>query len=155
MSRAKSKRRTRKRRDERRRTPQRVLKRRVGKKFSDHKVMVGPTPDGLKMSEVLEAFVRPYVEHAATEDALTSLVGTAVVAWNATLFPEEDRQSVLDEAVAGFPREARVDGRRLVEDLMERKETHFARYRRAILDFEVVDKGNSWRLLVVSTVAPM
>ena len=155
MSRGKSNRSAKKRRDKRRRGLHVSLKQRTGKNFPDHKVMVGPPPDGVKMSEVLERLVGPYTEYAETENAFRELVTMAVVAWNVTLFPEKDRQSALDEALAALPLEARADSRRIVEELMERKERHFSGYRRMILDFEVVDKDDSWRLLVASSVADL
>ena len=155
MPRGKSKRRKKKRRDERRRTLQRRLKRRVRKNLPDQKVLVGPPRDGVKMSEVLEQFVEPYMEYAETEDAYRKLLGIAIVAWNVALLPDKERQSDLDDVLVNLPAEVRDDGKKIAEELMERKERHFSHYRRMILDFEIEDAGDKWHLSVISMATPV
>ena len=92
MSQGKSKRREKKRRD-RRRGLQKALGRRVKENFPHQKVSVGPLSDGIKMSDVLEEFVEPYLEFAETEEAYRKLLSVAVVAWNVALFPEKGQPS--------------------------------------------------------------
>jgi len=149
----KSKRRQKKRNDRRRR-PQRALKRRVKENFPHQKVSVGPTSDGIKMSKVLEEFVEPYQQYAETKKAYKKLLTTAIVAWNVTLFPENDRPSRLDELLVTLPEDVREDGRQIIEELMVRKERFFSQHRRMIVDFEVADIGSKKHLSVMSMAGP-
>jgi hypothetical protein len=150
VSRAKSKRHKKKRRDQRR-ALRRTLTQRVKRNFPDQKVIVGPTSDGIKMSDVLEEFVEPYRQFAETEDAYRKLLMLAIVAWNVTLFAEKDRLSSLDELLATLPEEAREDGREIIRELMARKQRFFSQHRRMIIDFELTGTAEDWHLSVMST----
>ena len=150
VSRARSKRQGKKRRD-RRRALRRTLTQRVKRNFPDQKVIVGPTSDGIKMSDVLEEFVEPYRQFAETEDAYRKLLMLAIVAWNVTLFAEKDRLSSLDELLATLPEEAREDGREIIRELMARKQRFFSQHRRMIIDFELTGTAEDWHLSVMST----
>lgn len=150
MSRGKSKRRQ-KRRCDRQRGLQKSLRQRVKENFPHQKVIVGPTSDGIKMSDVLEEFVEPYRQFAETKQAYRKLLTVAIVAWNVTLFAEKDRPSTLDELLVTLPERVRKDGREIIEELMVRKETFFSQHRRMIIDFEVADTGGEWHLSVMST----
>jgi len=118
-------------------------------------VVIGPTSDGIKMSDVLEEFVEPYQQFAETKDAYRKLLTTAIVAWNVMLFPEKERSSRLDELLGTLPERVRKDGRQIIEELMVRKERFFSQYRRMIIDFEVEDTGGEWHLSVMSMAGPV
>jgi len=154
MSRGKSKRWEKKRRDHRR-GPQKTFIQRIKEKFPDQKVIVGPTSDGIKMSDVLEDFVEPYRQFAETKEAYWKLLSIAIIAWNATLIPEKDRLSRLDELLVALPEDAREDGRQIIEELMVRKEKLFSQYRRMIIDFELANTAGQWHLSVMSTAGPV
>lgn len=109
-----------------------------------------------KMSEVLEDFVEPYRDLADTDDALRKLLSLALVAWNAALLPEDQRRAMIDEMVeAGLSRGTEADraqAREIIEMLVRRKEEHFAANRRAIVSFELTDRGDDYHLSVASTL---
>jgi hypothetical protein len=107
------------------------------------------------MSELLEEFVEPYREVARTKEAFEKLLTLAVIAWNVTLFPEEDRQPHLKEIISEIPADARDDGKRIIEEMMERKQRFFSQSRRTILGFELTDTGTGWHLSVTSTASPV
>lgn len=153
MSPEKSKRRQKKRNDRRRR-PQRDLKRRVKENFPHQEVIVGPTGDGIKMSDVLEEFVKPYEQFAETKEAYRKLLTAAIVAWNVMLFPEKDRWSRLDELLGTLPENIREDGKQIIQELMVRKERFFSQHKRMIVDFEVADIGSKKHLSVMSMAGP-
>ena len=113
-------------------------------------MIVGPTSDGIKMSDVLEEFVEPYRQFAETEDAYRKLLTAAIVAWNVTLFAEKDRPSRLDQLLLTLPEDVREDGRQIIEELMVRKQRFFSQHRRMIIDFEVAGTPGDWHLLVMS-----
>ena len=120
-----------------------------------HKVVVEPRGVA-KMSEVLEAFVEPYLALADTEDAYGKLLMLAWVAWNASFLTEEEQSEMVDditsEAMPSATREEREDFRELVSTLVERKRAHFSEYTRRIIDFELTDTGKDYHLSVVSTM---
>ena len=153
MSRGKSKKRAKKRRDKKKSAISLILKRRVMEKFSPKKMIVGPPDDGIKMSSVLEEFVKPYRELVETKEAYRTLLIVAMVAWNATLFPEQERRSQLDELLLELPEDIREEGREIIEELIVRKERFFSQYRKLIIDFELADIGKNWHLSVVSMAA--
>jgi len=143
-----------KRRVERPRAARKALLRRARKRLGDQDVAIGPSADGVKMSEVLEAFIEPYMDSAETKEQFEALLRTALIAWNATLLPEAERASFVDEVIDTLPGEARQDGKEIIDAMMVRKERFFSQYRRLIMDFEVADAGSKWHLTVVSTVFP-
>ena len=132
-----------------------TLKKRVQQQFPDQKIVVGETCDGVKMSEVLKAFAAPYREFADTEEALQRLLATAVVAWNTTLFPVQERKTHIEEVLEALPKEVRADGRAIINEMMERKEKYFSEYKRMIIDYEVTDTGKDYQLTVISTADEM
>jgi hypothetical protein len=120
-----------------------------------HKIVV--EPNGVaKMSEVLEAFVAPYLPVADTEDATNKLLALAMLAWNASFLPEEEQREMVEDiaskAMSGATRQDKEDLRELVSALVERKKAHFAEYTRTIISFELADAGKNYHLSVVSTM---
>ena len=154
MSRRKPKKRD-KRRQGKRRAVQKAARGRATQKLPHQQVIVAPPSDGVKMSEVLEEFVRPYSQVVETEDAYRKLLTLAMLAWNVTLVPEKERLSTLDSLVATLPEEVREEAREIIQDLIKRKESFFAQHRRAIIDFEVADTPEGWHLSVLSTAGPI
>jgi len=63
------------------------------------------------MSEVLMEFVDPYTVHAGTEEKWGKLLGVAVIAWNASMFPPAERKRIvdgpIDHEVKSMPKEAK------------------------------------------------
>lgn len=113
-------------------------------------------PEGqVKMSEVLKAFVEPYLELADTERALRVLFQVAMVAWNAALLPEEEREALLDETIArGFAQaseDAQAGMRAILGKMVERKLAWFDENRRFIVSVEVKRTGETDHVSVVST----
>jgi hypothetical protein len=99
--------------------------------------------EGEKMSEVLEDFVEPYLEHADTLDAYRKLIGIAVIAWNAALLQGAEREKVLEDAyrrlIPAADKQARADFQSIVEEMILRKERYFADNRRGILNYRVTE----------------
>jgi hypothetical protein len=114
-------------------------------------------PDGReKMSEVLEELVEPYRDQAEGYDAFQKLLQLGVLAWNAALLPEDKRRAMVDDLLAaGFTRASAADlaeVRQFIEAMIRRKEELFAANRRAILSFELTDRGDDFYLAVASTL---
>ncbi len=115
-------------------------------------------PDGIKMSEVLEAYVEPYLDLANTFDELRMLFLVAVLAWNIALLPEDKQQAAIDDLVEKGVHaedveveEAKADMRNILNELIARKELLFAEYNRFIIDFRLMEIGDQYHLTVLSS----
>ncbi len=105
-----------------------------------------------KMSEILGKFIQSHTRFATDTPSYKRLVETAVVAWNAALLPQDERANMLTEISKNFDEETREDFYTVVGELIERKERHFAKYTRTIIDVQVTDLGDSYHLAVVSLI---
>jgi hypothetical protein len=109
----------------------------------------------VKMSEVLEDFVEPYLESAENHQQREQLFGLAMTAWNLALLPEPERQVILDRT---FERLISPTGLlkeyfdEIIGELIARKLDYFTDNRRLIVSFELKDTGRDFQLLVASTL---
>jgi predicted Co/Zn/Cd cation transporter (cation efflux family) len=142
----------RKRRRRRKRDAARRLKQRVQRQFPNKKVQVVEAHDGVKMSEVLKAFVAPFRHLAETEEEFLKLVAIAVAAWNISLLPAKEREASIQELLEALPQDAREDAEAIIGELVEWKEEYFAQHKRIIIDYEVTDMGQDYQLTVISIV---
>ena len=141
------------------RVPDRKLLRRVEQHYgADRKIITHRgAVDGVKMSEVLEDFVAPYMHVTTNMESVKRLYLTGIVAWNLALLPKPERRKELDKLVAALKldKQSASDMRAIVTDLIERKDKLFAQHRRNILDIEITDTGKSYHLSVVSSAEPV
>lgn len=151
--------RRRRRRRKRRQKPLESLKRKLEQGLLQGQEFVIEPSGEVKMSEVLTAFVEPYLEStnaaSLTEEDYRKLLMLAIVAWNAALLPEEDQQDTIDKAVKAIPATSwamRAFMRAFMSELIERKKTYFSEYTRMIIDFELTDLGEEYHLSVASTL---
>ena len=122
--------------------------------FSAEKIVIEP-PGQVKMSEVLEAFVEPYLGFADTQEDHRKLLTLAITAWNAALLPEEEQKELGGILAAAFPesdKELELSLSKIVDELIARKKAYFSEYERAIVDFELRDTGRGYYLSVASTL---
>lgn len=118
-------------------------------------IITGPKGE-VKMSEVLKAFVEPYVDFARNRVQRERLISIAVIAWNLSLMPEDKRQTALDQSIeAGLEGNdplVKQDIREMIDDLIARKLKLFAKNKRFIVDFQLQDTGKAFHLSVASTL---
>lgn len=115
-------------------------------------------PEGeVKMSEVLTDFIEPYREEADTEQAYRRLLTLAVMAWNASLFPKEEQQDMVDKILnEGIPEadeELKEELKEILSELISRKQRYFSEYKRMIIDFNFKNIGGKYHLSVASTLS--
>ncbi len=138
------------------RPPKRLFKQRRGPAIPPGSRVVYEPAGREKMSAVLEDFVEPYRELVDIEHGFRNLLNLGMLAWNAALLPEGERQAMIDEMIAaGFTGASRVDragARELVEALVRRKQEHFAANRRVIISFELTNRGDDYHLSIASTL---
>ena len=112
-------------------------------------------PGELKMSEVLEDFVAPWVKHDTSMLEHKNLLSLAIVAWNVALLPEADRELRTDKFLTALipsnQRENLPLARRFVAELVERKLNDFAPIRRFIYSCKLTELGNGQRHISVAS----
>jgi hypothetical protein len=112
----------------------------------------------VKMSEVLEDFMEPYLKDIDGYAAQYTFIELAVIAWNLAVMSEETRQSARDELLSKLAENSsRSDLKELdaiLGELIDRKLKHFPNNHRLIMDFQFEDAGDRFHLSVASTMAP-
>ena len=114
------------------------------------KIVVQPSGE-TKMSEVLLEFIEPYSQYWKTKEELNKLLGVAVIVWNAALLPGNERKEIIENAVKVAPPEIRQDMKAIIEEMIQRKETHFAHNKRMILNYQVTMTKEGPHVTVLST----
>jgi hypothetical protein len=122
-------------------------------KFRDENIAIRYNQPGVvKMSKVLLEFVKPYEEFWTTNEEFRLLLMLAVTAWNMALLPEEKRASLLPDLWKGFPAELNEEGKRIILEMMKRKEQYFSECRRFVLNFDYNPSRQEDHLRVLSTL---
>jgi hypothetical protein len=132
----------------------RKIKTELKDKIAD--VVVNPKGE-VKMSEVLEAFVEPYLETTHNREQRLKLLTIAIFAWNLTLLAPEQQQSELERVVEELSAEdARIkqDIQEILNELIERKQKFFAENKRYIIDFDLKETRRTYNLSVISSLIP-
>jgi hypothetical protein len=123
--------------------------------YKDYEILP-PSEDVEKMSVILKKFVEPYIEFTDSEESYRKLITLAVMAWNASLLPEEDGKRMIDDIFGkGLPKgetELIAGLREIVDALVERKKAYFSKVRRQIIEFDVIDLGDQYYISVASTI---
>ena len=134
------------------------LEKKLRQKLVPFEEIVVSPPGEVKMSEVLEDFVKPYRKEANTKDAMERLLTLAVIAWNAALFKESERQEIINQIITDkiFQGEQKLKAeiKEIVKEMSARKELYFSEYKQMIVDFEVKDVGCGYQIAVASTLSP-
>jgi hypothetical protein len=130
------------------------LKRKFEQRRPGRNLVVVEPPGVQKMSEVLEDFVEPFRYEAETEVSFRALISLGVLAWNASFVPPKEQRAMADriprELFPEGPSEAQAEVQSLFLALLERKQTHFAKNRRTILEFNVSPTSAGLHLSVIS-----
>ena len=110
---------------------------------------------GEKMSEVLEEFIEPYIESATTPEAYHKLIALAIIAWNAALLEETERQNLITQSAEAILATAGEEWKKDLQDILamfiERKQRYFANNRRYILNYHLSETKKGYHLAVIST----
>ncbi|MDA0266853.1 MAG: hypothetical protein O2890_15540 [Cyanobacteria bacterium] len=117
-----------------------------------------PNPKGeVKMSAVLEDFVEPYLDGNESDQAFEAFLNIAVIAWNIALFPEDQQPQKVDLIVAKAAKgntQIQQEMRSVLEELITRKQQHFASIKRQIVEFQLKGRGKNMHLSVAATLSP-
>jgi len=111
---------------------------------------------GKKMSEVLFKFIEPYMELASSQKDLEKLLTVAVIAWNTSLIPKEEREAILDEEINStlsfMDGDLVKDFKAILYELIQRKEILFPENRSFIFDYELTGGNGKYYLSVASMI---
>lgn len=115
------------------------------------------SPKGeVKMSEVLEEFVEPYLFEVHGPERRQMVFDMAVVAWNLAIMPEAERKSAMadlfDDLMKNQKAVVRQDLDNLIAEMITRKLELFPNNRRYIVDFQLEGDGDQFHLSVASTL---
>ena len=83
---------------------------------------------------------------------LGKLLTLALVAWNAALFSGSKRSDFIESMAQAVPADARQDMRTIIEEMIQRKEAHFASHKRMIVDYQITMTPSGPNLAVISTL---
>jgi hypothetical protein len=107
-----------------------------------------------RMSKIMENFVKPYLHLTSNFTETEKLFTLAMIAWNASLYPESERADIIDilfsEEVVSDDPDAKNELTDIITILIERKLTFFADYQRLIIDFDLTKVGDFYNLSVTS-----
>ena len=110
----------------------------------------------VKMSEVLEQFVEPFLEFARTAEEHRKLFTLAALAWNVALLPPGDGEKmiaeVLNASLAAAGEQVTAEARDIVDMLVVRKRLLFANNTRQIVNIEITKTAHGFHLAVASTL---
>jgi hypothetical protein len=115
------------------------------------------TPKGMaKMSEVLQAFVDPYLDDAKNHSQREMLFDLAAMAWNLSYMAKNERQLAVEEMIGKLANHSdpltQRKMRESVEELIYRKLELFPNDRRFIAEFHLEEIGDSFHLSVASAM---
>ena len=131
-----------------------TLRHQVRDQFGSKSLVFDTPSDRVKISEVVNEFIKPYVSDVKDRQDYEKLLSLAMIAWNAALLPQPQRE--LDSMLTQVPEQYAPDLRLTVTELIERKQKHFAADRREIMSFRVDDlPDGSWYLTVASSLEPV
>jgi len=113
-----------------------------------------PPVFAVKISKALLDVVQPFLEvEDLSRDQVRSVVQFGALAWNLALLDEETRkvetEKIAREVTPGAPEESRA----MIGVVLDRKARMHPRDRRFIVSVEVVDHGDSWRVLAAGVAA--
>jgi hypothetical protein len=114
-------------------------------------LIVNPTGHE-KMSEVLEDFIEPYLGEVRNDEDHSKLLNMGIMAWNIALASRGEREEHLRPLIQAAPPDGRAVLRAFVDELIARKDAHFASNKRMILGFELTPLPTGPYLNVLSTL---
>jgi hypothetical protein len=110
-----------------------------------------------KMSQVILDFAEPLLEETVDDEDFRRAISIAIMFWDLALYPEDEQEKLFGDMIRDLGEAAQNDPEVIAyltgvgRTLLLRKKTLFPDIKRAILDYEIVDKGDSMQLLVTST----
>ena len=110
-----------------------------------------------KLSAAILDFARPLTDNV-DDCNFEAVITLAILCWNLSLFPEDQQErelrSILKKMAKGAPAGFTSEMEAWARLLLDRKKTLFARDRRIVANYTVVEEADGRHLYVVSTLIP-
>jgi hypothetical protein len=113
--------------------------------------------DNNKISEALLELIEPY-SYDIGDEGFFNLLNIGTLAWNLSFFSKQvarqEIEQIIDENLlvrVDASKEIKEDLKNILGQLVARKKRHFSSYKRLILDFELKDEEDEFRIFVIST----
>jgi hypothetical protein len=106
-----------------------------------------------KMSDVIHRFAEPLKDENG--DVPANMLHFAILVWNASLLPKDEREEAFREIIKALPgkeRGVREGALLAIGMLLERKEKYFSDNKRIIIDYDITETKDMLNLNIVSTV---
>jgi len=118
----------------------------------DNKKLVFEPYGEVKMSDILLEYVEPYMDSVKTDEEYKKLFTVAMIAWNVSFLPEDEQKKTISNFKTCFPPPLQNDFIKIVNMMIERKNTYFSEYKRKIIDYTLKDLGDEINISVASTL---
>ncbi len=116
------------------------------------KTLVNPKGE-VSISDAISKIIAPYRNAAQDYESFHKLVTVACAAWNASILPVAERESMLTDMRKLMPdQQSREDFTAIAKDLMKRKNRLYPQVNRMIIQFKVTDRGNDFHIAIASTM---
>ena len=127
---------------------QRELVERVRQSRPGEPIKVVTRRTGRKVSEILMEFAQPWLDEARNDDQRKSVIGMAVLAWNAAMIPEPEQcEGYLLEKLE-------ASGMAILKGMIARKLALYPEETRPILDYQITGTQDKLRVEVVFSLLP-
>jgi hypothetical protein len=128
------------------------LMRDVKAKTGFTKTLVNPEGE-ISISDAISKIIAPYRDTAQDYGSFRKLVTVACTAWNASILPVAQRESMLADMLKLLPdQQSREDFTEIVKELMKRKNRLYPKVNRMIVQFKVTDRENDFHIAIASTM---
>lgn len=128
---------------------------RMQKEAKARGIKVIPNPTNVKISDCIFQLIEPYLESDSTDD-LHMYIVLGVIAWNASLLPEEKRAASIHHLLVAL---TKIDDpillgpiRQMINDMVADKLEHFGDICMVIQDYEINEVHGELRLQVIATL---
>jgi hypothetical protein len=128
------------------------LMREVKTKTGFTKTLINPEGE-ISISDAVSKIIAPYRDTAQDYKSFHKLVTIACTAWNASILPAEERESMLADMLKLMPdQQSREDFTEIVKELMKRKNWLYPKVNRMIVQFKVTERRNDFHVAIASTL---
>jgi len=129
-----------------------ILMRDVKAKTGFTKTLINPEGE-ISISDAISKIIAPYRDTAQDYASFHKLVTIACTAWNASILPVAERESMLADMRKLMPdHQSREDFTAIVKELMKRKNRLYPKVDRMIVQFKVTDRKNDFHIAIASTM---
>jgi len=133
----------------------RKLKRGQDRKYADTIAKIASRYNR-KLSEVLLEFAEPLIVTARTQEDFKAAVEIAILAWNLSFLPADERATFLKESISslsGARNDLPFEAEQCIQMLLARQQALFADDRRIVIEHQISGAPHDGNLIVAYEIA--